>query len=1002
MTERPPAKAPSSPTRDTDDPTLKTTARTTVLAGLLAYIFAPGSVAAAAAPTAAAGSSPSPQDQTLTLTPFEVSADSDTSYGALNSNSITRFKTALIEMPVTADVFTEAFMKDVGATSVEELVSNYTAGGGYTTNDPGSDAAAVQAGDRQATSSVTVRGLMSPTLRRDAFIQLGSLTNPGSTGQGFTSNFDIERVEVINGPQSLLYGSGGAGGVLNTISKQARFNRPHFGSFKFTVDQYGGKTALVDYGLSGRNIAARVAVMNGLVAGRRVNIGGPVEGYYLQLATKLREHTIVRLTASQTEYDRLYNANLTVNAGNATNDGRHGQNLKYLVATNQIQRSEVGTSNAGPLLGGFLDWGNADSFAGWHRTERSKNEYITLTAESKWNRWLSTDFSVGYNNFEDRLKSSGGGAFLTPNNPTNPIRDWASSVTGATIWKPTRTTALRFAAVASHKLFGHDSQTMFGADYNRSKQWFINYNLYRADANGNLIGNQITGLGRQTMPTLFYSIAGGPVGKPFFDPFNESVTIDGVTYVRRPTNERDPALISANNPLGVRSNGGTYTITELRQKGIYLVNHSKFMRDRLAILLGARYNDSDLDRVWTNSPLSSESKNVNFNIGANYAIRDWLRPYVAASSSFNPPLEAGIGPDGVQVETSHALGGEVGVKLQNRRGSLSATATYFYLNSDDEQQRIPGALVSAINPTGLNGAHGAASTWANVDRKSSGLQAAVTYNPSRNLRMRVSAAYTDGTVGTTKTYAQLYNDQFHANAAGQVTYADRTPVYVPSTPNVTTPVVSATTAGATPLTIAMMSTPGNPYYAQPEDVTGRIAPTSAAARVLNITDPVRGSILTGETGLPISALQINPGFTPPGEVATIVAGEKTTGYGEYSFNYTSMYTFSEGWIKGLRIGGNLALDWRNRGFYYYPTGTAGANPKREAYYWPNTKRVGLILGYDFRIKRYGFSSQLNVYNVFNRYDVIVTPNAITGWAGVKNATFFQEPRRYVWSNTITF
>ncbi|MES2693688.1 MAG: Plug domain-containing protein, partial [Verrucomicrobiota bacterium] len=187
--------------------------------GLFAAAVAPAHAATPAnIPTPPEVRRASSADEALQLSPFEVLADSDTSYGALNSNSLTRFQISLSEMPATADVFTETFMKDVGATSVEELISNYTAGGGYTTNDPGSDSAAMQAGDRQATSSVTVRGLMSPTLRRDAFIQLGSLTNPGSTGQGFTSNFDIERVEVINGPQSLLYGSGGAGGVLNTIS----------------------------------------------------------------------------------------------------------------------------------------------------------------------------------------------------------------------------------------------------------------------------------------------------------------------------------------------------------------------------------------------------------------------------------------------------------------------------------------------------------------------------------------------------------------------------------------------------------------------------------------------------------------------------------------------------------------------------------------------------------------------------------------------------------------
>ena len=39
----------------------------------------------------------------------------------------------------------------------------------------------------------------------------------------------------------------------------------------------------------------------------------------------------------------------------------------------------------------------------------------------------------------------------------------------------------------------------------------------------------------------------------------------------------------------------------------------------------------------------------------------------------------------------------------------------------------------------------------------------------------------------------------------------------------------AGTPGALPLTISMMNTPGGPYDAQPEDVTGRIAPASAAS-----------------------------------------------------------------------------------------------------------------------------------------------------------------------------
>ena len=66
----------------------------------------------------------------------------------------------------------------------------------------------------------------TPQMTRDGFMPVGAFGNPGSTGVGRTDNFDIERVEVIMGPQSLLYGGGaGAGGAINVSSKMARFGR---------------------------------------------------------------------------------------------------------------------------------------------------------------------------------------------------------------------------------------------------------------------------------------------------------------------------------------------------------------------------------------------------------------------------------------------------------------------------------------------------------------------------------------------------------------------------------------------------------------------------------------------------------------------------------------------------------------------------------------------------------------------------------------------------------
>ena len=49
------------------------------------------------------------------LSAFEVTAAKDNSYGALNSNSITTFRVELNQIPVSADVFSKAFMEDIAA-----------------------------------------------------------------------------------------------------------------------------------------------------------------------------------------------------------------------------------------------------------------------------------------------------------------------------------------------------------------------------------------------------------------------------------------------------------------------------------------------------------------------------------------------------------------------------------------------------------------------------------------------------------------------------------------------------------------------------------------------------------------------------------------------------------------------------------------------------------------------------------------------------------------------
>jgi hypothetical protein len=166
-------------------------------------------------------------------------------------------------------------------------------------SNPESDALSQQPGDRVGNQTMGVRGVGVGAPRRDGF------AGTFGTGTGMNSLFDIERADVVRGPQGLLYGASGAGGTVNIVSKRATFNR-NAGRTDFRIDQYGSKQLLFDYNWGTENVAVRVALLNDHQLYRRVFIGYETKGIYSQIAFRVAPlRTVVRVIAGQTENTRV-------------------------------------------------------------------------------------------------------------------------------------------------------------------------------------------------------------------------------------------------------------------------------------------------------------------------------------------------------------------------------------------------------------------------------------------------------------------------------------------------------------------------------------------------------------------------------------------------------------------------------------------------------------------------------------------------------------------------
>lgn len=146
-------------------------------------------------------------EDVVELSPFEVDGSGDVGYQASSTLAGTRLNSNLTDVAAAISPFTKEFINDIGADSIEDLLA-------YSNNAVRMDESEL-ANDNQVGEfefQFNIRGL--PATRARNYFTMDTLS---------LDNFNVERVDESRGPNSILFGIGSAGGVINTSTKRARF-----------------------------------------------------------------------------------------------------------------------------------------------------------------------------------------------------------------------------------------------------------------------------------------------------------------------------------------------------------------------------------------------------------------------------------------------------------------------------------------------------------------------------------------------------------------------------------------------------------------------------------------------------------------------------------------------------------------------------------------------------------------------------------------------------------
>lgn len=221
-------------------------------------------------------------DEVFELSPFVVDGSGDNGYRAANTLAGTRMNAQLRDTAASVSTFTKAFLEDLGATDLESVMS-YSASAEKSVGDTSPNPGGNDNVDSKPGYNFRVRGFQSSRARNFFRYDLP------------VDVFNTDRLDESRGPNSILFGVGSAGGIVNIATKTASTTR-NFTRLQVQLASENGRRGTIDFNktLIEDKLAIRVNLLKDKSDGWRYNTSENDERIHLAATFEAAENTSLK------------------------------------------------------------------------------------------------------------------------------------------------------------------------------------------------------------------------------------------------------------------------------------------------------------------------------------------------------------------------------------------------------------------------------------------------------------------------------------------------------------------------------------------------------------------------------------------------------------------------------------------------------------------------------------------------------------------------------------